>query len=113
MSSVKPGVQPGPVGRRVRELRAERGLSQRALASIVAVDKSEIYQLERGVVQEPKGTVLYRLADALSTTPDDLLGQTAPALSLDEERENLLRRIRARASFAQLRQFAEDLGTPA
>ncbi|HEX7151631.1 MAG TPA: helix-turn-helix transcriptional regulator [Thermoanaerobaculia bacterium] len=51
-------------GRRLRELRLERGLTQDALAELVATSKPFISDMERGV-KVPSLTMVLRLADAL------------------------------------------------
>lgn len=59
-------------GKRVRELRKERGLSQIELAAKVGIDRSYMGFLERGE-RNPSLEVIAKIADALSVTPDELL----------------------------------------
>ncbi len=60
------------IGVRVRELRERAGLSMRALAAAAGVSQPFLSQVEHGATS-PSMITLYRLADALGTTPGDLL----------------------------------------
>ncbi len=66
-------------GRRVRELRDERGLSQDALADATDIHPTAIGRMERGA-REPRLTTILRLARGLGVTPGDLLN---PVFSAD------------------------------
>ena len=59
-------------GRRLRELRLERDLTQGALAQIVATSKPFISDMERGV-KVPSLTMILRLAEALDCRVYDLV----------------------------------------
>jgi transcriptional regulator with XRE-family HTH domain len=59
-------------GRRLRELRLERNLTQDALAQIVATSKPFISDMERGV-KVPSLTMILRLAGALECRVRDLI----------------------------------------
>lgn len=59
-------------GRRLRELRLERGLTQEALAQIVATSKAFISDMERGV-KVPSLTMILRMASALDCRVYDLV----------------------------------------
>lgn len=50
----------------VKELRAEMGLSQEALALSAGVDRTYVSQLERGIAN-PSLAILCRIADAMGT----------------------------------------------
>lgn len=54
------------LGAEVKALRAERGLSQEALALSAGVDRTYVSQLERGIAN-PSLAILCRIADALGT----------------------------------------------
>ena len=60
------------IGARVKELRAERGLSGRKLAAAADVSQPFLSQLEAGRTSVAIAT-LYRLATALDVKPSDLL----------------------------------------
>ena len=60
-------------GKRIRELRCAAGLSQDALAAMAGVAQNTISQYENGISEMSLG-VLTRIATALETTADYLLG---------------------------------------
>jgi transcriptional regulator with XRE-family HTH domain len=69
------------IGERVRALRTARGWSMRDLAGRVGVSQPFVSKLESGQ-QLPSVTTLYALAEALTTTPGDLLavpGESRPS----------------------------------
>lgn len=59
------------LGRRVRALRAQVGLSQEALADEAEVDRTYMSKIERGLAN-PSHTVLLKLAVALRIHPGKL-----------------------------------------
>lgn len=61
-------------GRRLRELRAEHGLSQDALADKTDVHPTAIGRLERGA-REPRLTTILRIARGLKIPPGELLDE--------------------------------------
>jgi transcriptional regulator with XRE-family HTH domain len=60
------------LGRRLRELREEKGLSIAALGSLTALDYNDINSMEAGELDIPL-TTIFVLARALGTTPAQLL----------------------------------------
>lgn len=60
------------VGNRVRQLRAERDVSQEALADAARLDRSYMSGIERGV-RNFSVLKLFALAKALKVSPRDLL----------------------------------------
>ena len=70
------------VGRAIRRLREERGLSQEALADLAGVHRTYVGGVERG---ERNVTVetLRRFADALEVRPSEILAAADRALDLD------------------------------
>jgi transcriptional regulator with XRE-family HTH domain len=60
------------VGRNVRRLREEAGLSQEKLALEAELDRTYVSGVERGV-RNPTVTVVARIAKALKTEPNKLL----------------------------------------
>jgi transcriptional regulator with XRE-family HTH domain len=65
-------------GRRLKEIRKRRGVSQVDLAQRLGIHQSLISQYERGYLRL-HGALLVRLAQALQTTPDVILAvKTAP-----------------------------------
>ncbi len=62
----------GEFGRVLRDRRAEAGLSQEALATAARLSRTSVVNIEAGRQGASLATV-YRLADALSCEPADLL----------------------------------------
>lgn len=60
------------IGRRIREVRMQRGMSQAKIAEIIAVNDSYICNIEKGEKQVSL-TALVAIADALKVTADVLL----------------------------------------
>ncbi len=59
-------------GKRLQEIRKPRGLSQVEVAERLGIHQSLISQYERGYLRL-HGALLVRLAEALKTTPDEIL----------------------------------------
>ena len=65
--------QPGEAfGKVLRALRAERGLSQEALALDAGVQRNYVSLIERGVNQ-PTITIIFKLATALAMKPSQVV----------------------------------------
>lgn len=60
------------IGKRIAEVRRERGLNQDQLAELAMLHRVTLAKYETGVV-EPGALALSRIADALGTTTDNLL----------------------------------------
>lgn len=81
-----PGVPEPPAdvfGNRLKEIRKRRGLSQVELARRLGLHQSLISQYECGYLRL-HGALLVRLAQALETTPDEILTATPPASAAAE-----------------------------
>lgn len=61
------------LGARVRALRKARGWTERQLGDVAGVSRAYINLIENGRITLPKRLTLLRLAEALKTTPEDLL----------------------------------------
>ena len=61
------------LGRRLRELREQMGLSQAQLAGHAEVSQGYLCQLEREEVKNPSAAILLRLAKALYVDPHELM----------------------------------------
>ncbi len=72
----EPGCSPSLLGERLRKLRKQRKLTQGQLSVYSQVSQPTISQLESGQIQDLTGEMLARLAKALDTTTDYLLGLT-------------------------------------
>ena len=62
------------LGERILLLRRRKRLTQDELAAQSGVNKMTIWRLEHGAIQDVKGQVLGKMALALETTADYLLG---------------------------------------
>ena len=61
-------------GERIKQLRKELGLSADELGEMIGKDRSTIYRYERGDIENATVDVIPRLAKALQTTPQYILG---------------------------------------
>ncbi len=60
-------------GQLLRERRRQAGISQRKLAEAVGVDFSYVSKLENDRLSAPAAETVVRLAEAIGTSPDELL----------------------------------------
>lgn len=61
-------------GERLKRLRKEKGLSADELGAMIGKDRSTIYRYERGDIENATIDVIPRLARALQTTPQHIMG---------------------------------------
>lgn len=61
------------LGKRIRELRNERGLSQEKLAELAGIHENHVRRIEGGTAN-PSYVVLVKLARALKVTLPELIG---------------------------------------
>lgn len=80
------------IGERIIFLRENIDLSQVKLADKIGITKMTLYKYERNI-SEPRGEIIARLAKALNTTADFLLGLTnnPTARATNPELENKLK----------------------
>ena len=62
----------GAIGRRIRELRAERGLTQEKLAKLIHLTRTSLVNIEQGRQRLLLHT-LVRIAEVLAIRPSELL----------------------------------------
>lgn len=62
------------IGERLKRLRKQRGLSADELGKMIGKDRSTIYRYERGDIETATIDVIPRLARALQTTPQYIMG---------------------------------------
>jgi transcriptional regulator with XRE-family HTH domain len=79
-----------PLGKRLVQLRAERGLTQTDLAELIGSSQRNISHYET-VAEAPPANVLVKLAKVLEVSTDELLGlrppkNTAPAQDAETKR---------------------------
>ena len=67
-----------PLGRRVAELRAHRGMTQQAFADRLGKSKSWVDKIERGVRRLDRYSVIRDIAEVLRLDPEMLLGSRQP-----------------------------------
>lgn len=63
------------IGKRIKELRLQAGISQKTLAANIGVDKRAVIFWEQEV-NEPKASYIYNLARFFDVSADYLLGLT-------------------------------------
>ncbi|WP_274527180.1 helix-turn-helix domain-containing protein [Micromonospora foliorum] len=73
-----------PIGRRMAELRARRGMSQQVFADRIRKSKSWVDKVERGVRTLDRLSVIETVAAALGVAPDVLLAGKAPRQQLPD-----------------------------
>ena len=61
-------------GERIKRLRKDLGLSADELGKMIGKDRSTIYRYERGEIENATVDVIPRLAKALQTTPQYIVG---------------------------------------
>ena len=61
-------------GERIKQLRKDLGLSADELGAMIGKDRSTIYRYERGEIENATVDVIPRLAKALQTTPQYIVG---------------------------------------
>lgn len=62
------------LGERIKRERDNRGISIRQLAQAADMGEAHVYRIETGSIADPGASVVAKLAAALGTTPNDLLG---------------------------------------
>lgn len=81
-------------GERIKSRRKELGLSAEALAQRLELSPATIYRYENGYIEKVPGDRLLRIAEALRTTPEYLMGWTAeepaPEPKLAPEQQKVL-----------------------
>ncbi len=96
------------IGARIRSLREDRGWEAGQLGYKAEVSTSMIYKLETNERPNVSGVILDRLATALGTSVDYLMGRTndprphPPADDLEDDPELILRRQRLADRIANL-----------
>jgi len=66
------------IAARLKALREARGLTKYRLAKISGVSETYLYRIERGLIENPRRDTLQRLAQGLSITVAQLVGETGP-----------------------------------
>jgi transcriptional regulator with XRE-family HTH domain len=58
----------------LRKLRTEKGMTQEELGRLVGLKKEAIYKYEKGIVVNPKRSLIAKLANIFNVSPSYLLG---------------------------------------
>lgn len=58
----------------LRKLRVEKGMTQEELGRLVGLKKEAIYKYEKGIVVNPKRSLIAKLANIFNVSPSYLLG---------------------------------------
>ncbi len=69
---------------RVRALRDKKGWTQNHLADVSGIPQPTIWRLEKGIIRNPKSSVVQRLAETLGVSADYLLRDEEEAVSFDD-----------------------------
>ena len=77
------------LGQKIRQLRAEKGLSLNGLAEEASISKAYLSQLENDVSKQPSAEILLKIASALGVTIADLLDQPVRVYAEDFEDEDI------------------------
>lgn len=100
------------VGERIKNRRKELGMSQDELAELANLNRVTVAKYESGKV-EPGAQALSRIADALETSVDILLGRSTPTPDETEQNEAMAIRERLRRDPSYRLLFsAADKATP-
>lgn len=67
-----------PISQRIKQLREARGWSRTKLASLAGVSQGYLSDIENNKVRSPSGEVIAKIAGALGTSTDHLLGRMGP-----------------------------------
>jgi transcriptional regulator with XRE-family HTH domain len=72
---------------RLRRRRKKKGFTQRGLAAQAEVNHAIVWQYEEGMVKNPRGDIVAKLARALELTSEELLLGDAPSREGDNAAE--------------------------
>ena len=75
-------------GEKVKRLRLAKGMSQRELATRAGIGQKVVWNIENGKRSHLPNT-LFRLAEALDTTVEELIVDSSPAANTDPDRTGL------------------------
>lgn len=75
------------IGQRIKAIRVKQGMSIDELAQILGKNRTTIYRYENGEIENLPLSILDSLADALNTTPANIMGWTETKYTDPEERK--------------------------
>lgn len=100
------------VGRKIRELRQQRGLSLRQLSEKVEVSPSAIHKIEQNLISPTLGTVL-KIVKGLGTTLQSLLDEHMEARDVVHLPQEKRRTVRVSDLKISIQSLADGLGNQA
>lgn len=71
------------IGKKIKEARLAKGLTQQELGDLVGVQKSAIAKYEKGRVVNIKRSTMQKIASALNIRPSELLFEKSPEETAD------------------------------
>jgi len=86
------------IGKRIKQLRKEKNLSQEQLANIIGISRTTLIEYEKETGRKPTAEVLDRIAKYFHVSVDYLLGNTD------------IRNIYAEKMYSNIQELKEDLG---
>lgn len=99
------------IGKRIKELRYEKGMTLEELGSKIGVGKSTVRKWEEGIIQNMRRDKIILVSEALGCTPEFLLGyNTTP--TVDVARVDLIVKIASNLNdegITKLLDYAKDL----
>lgn len=81
------------LGKKIKTLRKEKGYTLQELAELIGSGKSYIWEIENRGLKRPSAEKLALIANALDVTTDFLINSEQTALSEDEDKEILYRKM--------------------
>jgi len=83
------------LGRRITDLRLEKGESLQQVADAVGVSKAHVWELEKGRTDNPSMALVTRLADHFGVSVSFLVGEAVEASDADVELQRMFRQASA------------------
>lgn len=77
------------IGKRIKELRYQKGMTLEELGSKIGVGKSTVRKWEEGIIQNMRRDKIILVSEALGCTPEFLLGYNSTS-TIDDSRIDLL-----------------------
>lgn len=84
-----------PLGRKIRDLRQEKGFTLEQLATAAGASKSYMWEIENKPVARPSAEKLAKIAEALGVTTEYLLDDNRSEPSTDERDEAFFHRFQS------------------
>lgn len=96
------------IGKKIRDARISKGLTQEELGKIIGVQKAAIGKYENGVVVNIKRSTLKKLAEVLDLRGSDLIGEPEEMQELQKvNKESFINWIESEATMEDLSEIFE------